>query len=260
MKGGRFVFDDFKKFITNYYAYSFFFMCKGTKNKTTIDQTIIKILFEEDDNQEVPVKINRLIGAIKDLRQKTKIDYRQFQNFDAEKIYALYSLIDYYKSTNNFLSNIYIFPEFNKEHLILHDNRGSKINWSEETYDLTIEIKPLLEKTFFDKSKKNVTNYLILPSILNESLGCKDIIEKIKEIKDYFNNLGIAIPHHVNAFLNNIKQLPEFDALKSLKGQNAPKEKIIASYKEFIMAYFSEDNKEYLYKALENALDDSFKN
>lgn len=261
-----FSYKDLKKFVTNYYAYAFFFINdRKNKNKTAIDQTIFNELYKIDVGNNASEVISDIMTVTKELRKIYLESYSQFDIFVPEKAYALYSFIDNYQASNNYIESIYEYPIYNKEHLLMHDNDNLNTTWEEENNQFTFSLKQLLGKpngrTFRAKKYRNLTaNYIVIPLDLNETLGHKDIVEKVTTIRDYYDSRRTSIPEHICIFLEHIENLPEYSAVAELKGQTKTQQEIEERYKIFVNAYFSEDNQRILYDEIEKALRESFKN
>lgn len=261
-----FTYEDLKKFISNYYAYAFFFISNGkNKNKSSIDQTIFTELYKFDNGIAPNEVIHGIIKATQNLRKVYLDEYVQFNTFSSEKAYALYSVMDNYVARTNYIGQIYCLPEYNAEHLIVHDNSKMTIMWAEVDNEISFSLKELIgscdNKTYkTTKYKKTMANYLILPSKLNENLGKQDIVEKIKMIRGYYLQHQKDVPKHVETILSHIEHLPEYNFLKDLKGHKKTKNEIMDKYKSFVNAYFNEENQHILYEELQKALKSSFEN
>ena len=261
-----FSYEDLKKLVSNYYAYAFFFISNPrNKNKSSIDQTIFTELYKIDEGIAANEVVHGIITATQNLRRRYLDDYVQFNMFSSEKAYALYSLMDNYVARNNYVGNIYCFPEYNVEHLIAHDNGKLTIIWDEEDNDFSFSLKDLLGssdgKTYkATKYRKMTANYLIIPSGLNTTLGKKDIVKKLELIREYYNRLHIGIPKHVETILSHIEQQPAYNSLKALKGTRKTEEEIKEAYKSFVNAYFSDEQQHTLYEKLQTALRSVFEN
>lgn len=260
-----FSYRQLKKFVTNYYVYSFLFNnSKSKKNKSAIDHTIFDKLAQISTVSPDTV-ISGIMDSVKGLRCNYLEEYDQFTSFGAEKTYAFYSLIDCYSAANNFLFLLYAFPEYNIEHLIMHDNKLLNVTWIEENNTFTFSLKELLgkasEKTYYANIYKKLSaNYIILPTELNSSLEHDDIVQKTYKIKTYYAVPGRNLPKHINIFLTHIDGLKEFSGLSALKGQRKSPDEIKLAYKIFAEAYFSEESQSTLYKNLKQSFKDTFKN
>jgi len=257
------VFDDLKKITTNYYAYAFFFVNDShSKSKGSIDHSIFEALYDE---QKTPTeKIRNIVVAVKLLRSNMLNSFQLFKTFSQEKAYALYTLMDRYVAANNFITDMYSLPEYNQEHLIIHDNRDANVTWIDNT-NFTFSLKSLLGGTggtvnLVTRLKRQMSNYLILPETLNTDLGINDIISKIAIIEDYYQRLGLNIPNHVATCITHIRAIDKFQQLYALKGRNASETEIKEKYKEFIEAYFDETAQDALYNSLKASLRTAFQN
>lgn len=105
-----------------------------------------------------------------------------------------------------------------------------------------------------------MANYLIIPSGLNTDLGKKDIVKKMEIIREYYNRHHIDIPKHVETILSHIEQQSEYNSLKALKGTRGTEEEIKEVYKNFVNAYFSDEQQHILYERLQSALRSAFEN
>lgn len=166
---------------------------------------------------------------------------------------------------NNYIGNIYCFPEYNVEHLIAHNNSNLTIIWNELNNKFSFSLKELLGspdgKTYkATKYRKTTANYLIIPSGLNTDLEKNDIVKKIEIIREHYNRHHIDIPKHVEIILSHIEQQPEYNSLKALKGTQKTEEEIKEAYKNFVNAYFSDEQQHILYESLQSALRSAFEN
>ncbi len=256
-------FEDLKKLVTNYYAYAFFFVNDShSKSKSSIDHSIFEALYDE---QKTPAeKIRSIVVAVKLLRANMLDSFQLFKTFSQEKAYALYTLMDCYVSANNFITNMYSLPEYNQEHLIIHDNQDGNVTWIDNT-NFTFSLKSLLGGTggtinLVTRLKRQMSNYLILPASLNTDLGINDIISKIALIEDHYQRLGQNIPNHVATYITHIRSIDKFQQLYALKGRNATETEIKEKYKEFIEKYFDETVQDALYNSLKTSLRTAFQN
>lgn len=261
-----FTYEDLKKLVSNYYAYAFFFISNPqNKNKSSIDQTIFSELYKIDEGAAAAEVVNGIIKATQNLRRCYLDEYVQFSTFSKEKAYALYSLMDNYVARNNYIGNIYCSPEYNVEHLIAHDNRNLTIIWDEADNTFSFSLRDLLGspdgKTYkTTKYRKMTANYLIIPAGLNTELGKRDIVKKIEMIKEYYKRQRIRIPKHVETILLHIEKQPEYKSLSELKGTRGSDEEIKEAYKNFVNAYFSDEQQHVLYEGLQSALRSAFEN
>jgi hypothetical protein len=242
---------DFKKLITNYYIYSFLFINDNKrKQKGSIDHTIFNILYDD-----IPQKQRRIIEAIKLLRNNYLNNYSPSETFNLEDAYALYSIIDFYISSDNFLPKLYSLDTgFNREHLIVHDNRGQRVIWVDDNNNFEFELNTV---EYINKFKKSTINYLIINEQINASLGHNDIVTKISQIEDEFQD---QMPKHIALFVDHIKQMPSFIALQALKGQAADQPTIINSYHNFLTDYFGDGNQELMLQKINDRFRASFRN
>lgn len=260
----EFSYQKLKQFVTDYYAYTFFFINgRRNKNKTAIDQTIFNELYKIDSGEKASDVVCEILKATSELVKIHLEEYRQFEVFAPDKAYALYSFMDNYSAIKNYINCVYSFPNYNKEHLLAHNNDELEITWEEDGNQFTFSLKQLLGKpngrTYIAKKYRDSTaKYIIIPSGLNTKLGQKDIVEKIRMIENYYDEAG-RLPNHVYAFLTYIKSMEEYKVLSELKGQARTHEEIEAAYKTFIVEYFSEENQHALYDRLEKRLKRAFK-
>ena len=250
-----------KKFVANYYAYSFFFVnYSGNKNKTTIDQTIFDELNKLNSGESASNVVQRILEATKVLRKKYSDNYKQFTKFAIDKAQALYSLMDNYNANDNNLMLFYNLSKYNKEHLLLHDNRNFNVTWEEENDRIVFNLKDILGQSDASTYRALTANYLILPRELNENIGQKDIVEKIVAIKEYYLRRNLGTPKHITIFLSHIDNMATYTTLKQMKGLEKTRDEIENAYKSFIIEYFSEEKQHILYEKLENSLRETFQN
>lgn len=255
---------EFKKLVSNYYAYSFLFV-SGTqaKSKANIDKTIFTELYKFDSGESAETVIHNILEVTKSLRKQYLDNYLQFKIFVDAKAYALYSLMDNYCPQDNFMKKVYEFPEYNKEHLLAHDNQKLDVTWQETNNSFTFSLKELLGKKgtkyVAHQYKMFTANYIILPPNLNGMLGINDIVSKIEQIKNYYAPDDRTMPKHMKIFIDNIENLNEYHILASLKGQNKSPNEIKDAYKNFIDKYFDDPNLQVLYATLTEGLKSSFR-
>ena len=222
-------------------------------------------MYKIDEGAAAAEVVNGIIKATQNLRRCYLDEYVQFSTFSKEKAYALYSLMDNYVARNNYIGNIYCSPEYNVEHLIAHDNRNLTIIWDEADNNFSFSLRELLGspdgKTYkTTKYRKMTANYLIIPAGLNTELGKRDIVKKIEMIKEYYKRQRIRIPKHVETILLHIEKQPEYKSLSELKGTRGSDEEIKEAYKNFVNAYFSDEQQHVLYEGLQSALRSAFEN
>ena len=256
-------YEQFKKFVSNYYAYSFLFVSKPQhKNKSMINKTIFTALYKFDSGDSTESIHSGVLEATKLLRKEYLNEYSLAQTFDENKAYALYSLMDLYSAQDNFIKGIYEYPDFNKEHLIIHDNTKANVEWEEDGNSFNFSLRDLLgkdgSKYLTTQYKGYTANYMILPTAFNESLGIKDIVTKISLIKAYYNQPGISMPKHVKILIDNIETLSEYQNLVSIKGNSKPRSEITDAYKKFVKKYYDESRRTALHTQLSNGLKTSF--
>ena len=105
--GGFSVYEQFKKLVSNYYAYSFLFVSKPQhKSKSLIDKTIFTALYKLDAGESAESTTSGVLEATKLLRKEYLKEYTLSQTFDENKAYALFSLMDYYNGVHFYLRNL----------------------------------------------------------------------------------------------------------------------------------------------------------
>lgn len=253
-------YDNFKKIVSNYCVYSFLFLSKRKdKSKELINREIFEALDDLKANIiDVNTCIDKIVKATKNLRKTGLNDYEIFEKFEELKAYPFYSILDFYDLSKNYLNMLYTKGDYTKEHLLIHNNRKSKITWEDEKLNIKVELvgSELLDEN--NKYKTVTSNYIIVPKNLNENiLGQMDIVSKIKKIKEYYEQEE-NLPNHIEIFINFIESMPEYQELKDMKGVEIDKEVIKAKYKNFLNAYFSIENQKNLYGILEEAFKEVF--
>ena len=254
-------YDDFRKIVSNYCVYSFLFLSKRKdKSKVLINREIFEALDALKANIiDVNTCIDKIVKATKNLRKTGLDDYEIFEKFEELKAYPFYSILDFYDLSKNYLNMLYTKGDYTKEHLLIHNNRKSKITWEDEKLNIKVELVggELLDES--NKYKMMTSNYIIVPKNLNENiLGQMDIVSKIKKIKEHYNKENKNLPKHIEIFINFIESMPEYQELKDMKGVEIDKEVIKEKYKNFLNAYFSIENQENLYGILEEAFKEVF--
>lgn len=259
-------YSDIRKIVSNYYVYAFLFLSKRKdKSKDIIDRNIFKSL-EGLNNGVIKERqcINDIAFSVRKLRKIGLDDYIIFKNYDDRKAYAFYSILDNYLLNSNYLDFLYIKEDYTKEHLIIHNNKNAKIIWSLAPKTIRISVKELLDNVENNGNntngyKKMTSNYILLPKTLNETLGHKNIVDKITVVKEYYLNRNEQLPRHIQIFFNFIENMPEYKELEKIKQENVALDIIKNKYKEFLNAYFNNENQEILYANLENAFKNTFK-
>lgn len=242
---------EFKKLITNYYIYSFLFINDNKrKQKKSIDHSIFNILYDNN-----PEKQRRIVASIKILRNDLLNGFTISKVFSLENAYALFSIIDYYISADNFLPKIYSLENnFNREHLIIHDNRTQKVSWLDGTNSFDFDLNVISNSNIY---KRSTINYIIMNEQINASLGHNDIVWKISKIEqEYVGNM----PKHIFIFVDHIKSMDSFNNLQLIKQLNTSHQDIVDKYHEFVNSYFSELNQEILLAKIQNEFKNSFHN
>ena len=227
-----------------------------------IDKTIFTALYRLDAGDPAESILSGVLEATKLLRKEYLEEYSLAQTFDENKAYTLFSLMDHYSAQDNFVKDIYEYPEFNKEHLVIHDNKKANVEWEEDGNRLTFSLRDILGKNgskyLTTQHKGRIANYVILSTTFNESLGIKDIVTKINLIKTHYSQPGLIMPKHVKIFVDNIENLSEYKNLVSIKGQNKTRAEIEDAYKRFVEKYFDESSLTALHIQLSNGLKTSF--
>ena len=244
-------YNDFKKFITNYYIYSCLFIVgKGRKKKDSIDHTLFEVIYKS-----TTVCFSSIIEKVKILRNTLIKDFFISEKMDSIKqFYALYSILDYYDNRKCFVTNIYsLLNGYNKEHLIINDNKRCEVQWVEGDKYYVFDLKGIEQ---VNNLKKLTCNYLIIDKELNRTLGHKDIVEKISIIEDYFKN---NIPLHIKLILEHIKSLSAYIEISKLKYETKDEKTIKLLYYHFIYEYFSEKSRIELYEKLTKSFQYIFK-
>ena len=256
-------YEQFKKFVSNYYAYSFLFVSKSQhKSKSLINKTIFSALYKFDSGDSAESVHSGVLEATKSLRKEYLDEYSLAPIFDINKAYTLFSLMDHYSAQDNFVKSIYEYPDFNKEHLVIHDNKKANVEWEEDGNAFSFSLRDLLGKDgtkyLTTQYKGYAANYMILPPTFNGSLGVKDIVTKVNAIKSHYTQQGLSMPKHVKIFVDNIENLSEYQDLVSIKGQNKTRTDITDAYKKFVNKFFGESNLTVLHTQLSNGLKTSF--
>ena len=95
-------YDTFKRIITNYFIYSFLFInSKERKKKESIDETVINVLDSEK------LSITELRRTIVELRKKKLVSFAFPAIFIVNKFYIIYSIMDNYEASENFIKIIF---------------------------------------------------------------------------------------------------------------------------------------------------------
>lgn len=243
-------YDTFKRIITNYYIYSFLFInSMERKKRESIDETIFSVL----DSEELTT--GKLKDTVVELRKKQLASFGFPEIFVVNKFYIIYSIMDNYDALQNFINSFYSLEDgYNKEHLIVHDNRKVEAEWWREG-KCAGKIS-LGEVVGIRELKKYSLNYLIIDEELNRNLGIKDIVEKINIIEKYF----AEAPKHISLILSFIKSLDSFKELETLKSLSNDIEQVKIKYVQFINDYFSEVNQMKFIKLMDNEFRSSFQN
>lgn len=263
---GAFSYEAMKKFLTNYYAYSFLFInSRGNKNKSRIDQTMFSSLYQIDNGVKPKQVVDDLLKAAKELRRNSVVQYKHFTRYDDKLAEAIYSLMDYYSAADNLLKRLYRFPDFNKEHLIVHNNRFQNVTWMEDGNSFQFKLNELMGKgsstTYLTNGYKKLSaNYIILPKELNEEIEQDDIVEKVRIIKEQYSHADEGLPAHIDVVFSHIEAMDEFKKLSALKGQKKSADEIKDTYKQFVAAYFSDESQHRLCEQMETAFKRAFTN
>lgn len=241
--------EQFRKVISNLYIYMMLFIMGGAKkSKKEIDYTI-KEAIDGDD------KINQILIAAKELRNRKLKEFSLLENMGSDKIAFIYSVIDNYISNKNWLKEIYSNEKgYTLEHFIIPDNRNRRIQWKDGNDTFEFELSTETVRTY----KKKMINYLMIDGDLNESLEHDDIVSKIQDIKLWFQRRNVDLPEHVSLVIDYIEQLPQYVELVSLKDGHYSQKIIKEKYNNFISCYFEPDNE--MLKMIEEKFIRSFQN
>lgn len=257
-------FVNLKALITNFYVYAFLFSNSGKqKNKSLIAYNLLDALHNHENIKE---KTNKILNEIKVVRKRFLEDFTLFRNYNKNKGYAFYSIMDYYVANNNFIKFVYSAKsDFTPEHLLIHDNTSMNVTWKDGINEFTFSLKELLGKPDGKNYKgtvykKQTINYLILPRQLNEDIKSNDIVSKIFDIEKYFANRKKVVPKHINVILTHIKGMTTFQELSKLKETKNAQSVIENKYKYFINSYFSDENQAVIYNELEKNFKGVFQN
>lgn len=257
-------FANLKALITNFYVYAFLFSNSGKqKNKSLIAYNLLDALHNHENIKE---KTNKILNEIKVVRKRFLEDFTSFRNYNKNKGYAFYSIMDYYVANNNFIKFVYSAKsDFTPEHLLIHDNTSMNVTWKDGINEFTFSLKELLGKPDGKNYKgtvykKQTINYLILPRQLNEDIKSNDIVSKIFDIEKYFANRNEVVPKHINVILTHIKGMTTFQELSKLKETKNAQSVIENKYKYFINSYFSDENQAVIYNELEKNFKGVFQN
>lgn len=156
---------------------------------------------------------------------------------------------------NNWVRKMYSNETgYSLEHFVIPDNRNSKICWKDGNNVFKFEVPTEDVRRY----KKNVVNYLIIDKSLNESLEHDDIITKIHAIRVWFEQRNMNLPKHVSEIIEHIEQMPEYMALKKLRGGDYTQEMVKTAYINFVRAYF--DQEDGLQKKIQEMFKRSFQN
>lgn len=240
---------EFRKIIANFYVYMMLFVMGGAKkSKKDIDYTIKEAINGEDN-------INQIIMAAKELRNKKVEEFKIQGNGNFDKLSFIYSITDEYVPNNNWVRKMYSNETgYSLEHFVIPDNRNSKICWKDGNNVFKFEVPTEDVRRY----KKNVVNYLIIDKSLNESLEHDDIITKIHAIRVWFEQRNMNLPKHVSEIIEHIEQMPEYMALKKLRGGDYTQEMVKTAYINFVRAYF--DQEDGLQKKIQEMFKRSFQN
>ncbi len=229
-------FNNFSKFIMNYYLYSIgFLLINEQKNKSGIGYSNIDFFknYKYQDLTKFMTDFNESLEAIK---KKTIFEYKTIldRNYEDQLGFAFYSVIDNYKKSKMRLTSIYHPGDltetvYTKEHLIISGHKKNIIIWKRnngEKYTLKFRHHWRLSEKFI--------NYIILEKTFNDSLENYDIIYKFDEINSHFPKL----PNHIKIFFDYVSNLSSFQELKKAKENDNIEEEVIEKYEEFINEYF----------------------
>lgn len=244
-----------KQIISDYYVYSFTFLSRGKKDKEAMDKTLFEVLYNQPT-------ISTVVTITKELRKKGMDKFRVKTKFDEEYFFDYYSILDNYDIQTNFLSNIYSKSEwdiekyYNLEHLIVHDNKNKNVDWIEEGNEMPpISLK---EVNLINEYKQKIGNYLVVEKELNEKLMSKDVVTKIKILKEWFADA--SLPNHISVIVNDIESLDSYKELCDLKGENKEIQEIKRRYEMFLEEYFDKEHQENLLSNIERKMREVFMN
>lgn len=240
--------NEFRKIVANLYIYTALFILSGQrKSKNQVDHKIRDAMRSENPIREVVI-------AARSLRKEKVVAFSLRQSDTGNKLKFIYSVIDNYNCTQNWITQIYSAENnHNDEHFIIP--KSDKVKWIDGNIELEIIS---FDKNFMNKHRKKAINYLVIDKDLNESIGRKDIISKIDEIREWFQNRGLVLPHHIRIIFNFIETLPEYNELKNLKGTNPTIETIGAKYAAFWNAYYNEANSDRMLSKITTAFHETF--
>ena len=247
--------DAFKRIITNLFIYNFVFAFWGTqkKSKKLIDHSIKDVLCSSERSNQA------IIDATKELRKK-QIENAVFKTeYKKPVLFFVSSVIDFYVSQDNWMMDIYFddsLCDYNPEHLIIPENRHRHVLWvsKDQSFEMT------LSKEFVDNNKKTQANFVVIDRDLNKQLGHKDIVQKISEIEEWFDNRSQSIPNYVQLFIDHIKSCSKYNDLVLLKGKKEEPAIIEAKYLDFLNEYFSEQKQNELNQTIKQSFINTFKN
>ncbi len=252
-------FDTFKRIITNLYVYTV--LCALSPNKKS--KQIIDYSIRDALNSEVDKLINTLKNA-KALRDEKAIEFRMPPKCsDYDTLSKIYSIMDNYVSSDNWLSSKYSRDEeVNLEHFIMADNDDCIINWVREDECRTISPIPV-RKTLAKEYKSYTVNYLVIDENLNESLHDYDVVEKIKLIKKWFHAEEdfSFLPKHIRIIIGYIESMDLFKELAEMKKKDETDIEVVGrKYFRFLEDYFSEQRRYELLILLKEGFEKTFQN
>lgn len=244
----RLLHNEFRKIVANLYIYTALFILSGQrKSKNQVDHKIRDAMQSENPIREVVI-------AARSLRKEKVEAFSLRQSDTGNKLKFIYSVIDNYNCTENWITKIYSAENnHTDEHFIIP--KSDKVKWIDGNIELEIIS---FDKNFMNKHRKKAINYLVIDKDLNEAIGRKDIISKIDKIREWFQNRGLVLPHHIRIIFSFIENLPEYNELKNLKGTNPTIETIGAKYAAFWNAYYNEANSNRMLSIITTAFYETF--
>ena len=158
----------------------------------------------------------------------------------------IYSVIDFYDSGSNFMSNIYTDDKaYNLEHFVVPKRSSAIVDWVYGWKENRKgKVVPQIKKIHLDTEKskryrKKITDYLIIDKDLNGSFECFDIVEKVEAIKKWHDAREAALPRHIQTYFDYLTDLDSFRNLEELKANNEQDvSKIESVYLQFVEEYF----------------------
>lgn len=231
-----FMTEDIREIISNLYIYTFIFAyTDGRKSKKLIDYSI-RDAFNENDKTVV---VSNVRNASRKLRKNAIQNFALNENIKKYDTLAFYySILDFYRLDKLAFCDKYVSQkDTNLEHFVMPDSNG--IVWYRNEKD---KYKFKVDQDLFKNGKNSTINYLVINRVLNENMQSFDIIKKIQDIREWYSEVGI--PRHVVIIIEKIEEMETFKCLKMLKDKNEKDDLLVEkAYIDFLMEYFSEENK-----------------